>query len=270
MYRTLGKRGRGFLSFVCLSYARSCFCFRICPLLWKHFDVHDHTWQIHPMKPLSCDSFQAWLSLVGSSEKYRFHVQIYFLAIKLFHWSIFLIPWCICVWKGYIRRGRKPVYWSPGSRSALAEAELEYRDHHSTAVYVSLPVSNFSPEAIPLGLCFQIFEYGFGDDLGKKLCSYNIVHIVDRNPFPLWTLSLAEEGYFFIIDALSTEWISEGKHSWQYFFLQLFSILVQTFRTPLSFMSLLWFRYSKALWAVRSFRNSNMDYNTLDASCFTS
>ncbi|MCI14465.1 isoleucyl-tRNA synthetase, partial [Trifolium medium] len=27
--------------------------------------------------------------------------------------------------KGYIYRGRKPVHWSPSSRTALAEAELE-------------------------------------------------------------------------------------------------------------------------------------------------
>lgn len=29
------------------------------------------------------------------------------------------------VMKGYIYRGRKPVHWSPSSRTALAEAELE-------------------------------------------------------------------------------------------------------------------------------------------------
>jgi isoleucyl-tRNA synthetase len=27
--------------------------------------------------------------------------------------------------RGYIYRGRKPVHWSPSSRTALAEAELE-------------------------------------------------------------------------------------------------------------------------------------------------
>lgn len=27
--------------------------------------------------------------------------------------------------QGYIFRGRKPVHWSPSSRTALAEAELE-------------------------------------------------------------------------------------------------------------------------------------------------
>ena len=31
---------------------------------------------------------------------------------------------------GHIYRGRKPVNWSPSSRTALAEAELEYPDNH--------------------------------------------------------------------------------------------------------------------------------------------
>ncbi|MGR6009232.1 class I tRNA ligase family protein [Bacillus cereus] len=30
--------------------------------------------------------------------------------------------------KGYIYKGQKPVYWSPTSESALAEAEIEYQD----------------------------------------------------------------------------------------------------------------------------------------------
>ncbi|MFS7928508.1 putative isoleucine--tRNA ligase [Helianthus anomalus] len=34
------------------------------------------------------------------------------------------------VFKGYIYRGRKPVHWSPSSRTALAEAELEYPEGH--------------------------------------------------------------------------------------------------------------------------------------------
>lgn len=29
--------------------------------------------------------------------------------------------------QGYIYRGRKPVHWSPSSRTALAEAELEVK-----------------------------------------------------------------------------------------------------------------------------------------------
>lgn len=44
--------------------------------------------------------------------------------------------------KGLIYRQNKPVYWSPSSRTALAEAELEYDENHrSQAAYVRFPVS---------------------------------------------------------------------------------------------------------------------------------
>lgn len=43
--------------------------------------------------------------------------------------------------KGLIYRKNKPVYWSPSSGSALAEAELEYRDDHvSTAAIIKFPL----------------------------------------------------------------------------------------------------------------------------------
>ncbi len=49
---------------------------------------------------------------------------------------------------GHIYRGLKPVHWSPSSRTALAEAELEYPDGHtSPSVYVAFPVESL-PEAL--------------------------------------------------------------------------------------------------------------------------
>lgn len=43
--------------------------------------------------------------------------------------------------KGYIYRGLKSVHWSPSSRTALAEAELEYPDGHvSQSIYVAFPM----------------------------------------------------------------------------------------------------------------------------------
>jgi isoleucyl-tRNA synthetase len=45
------------------------------------------------------------------------------------------------VLKGYIYRGLKPVYWSPSSHTALAEAELEYPEGHvSRSIYVIFPM----------------------------------------------------------------------------------------------------------------------------------
>ena len=44
---------------------------------------------------------------------------------------------------GMIYRELRPVYWSPSTGTALAEAELEYKeDHQSTAVYVKFPLSD--------------------------------------------------------------------------------------------------------------------------------
>lgn len=44
--------------------------------------------------------------------------------------------------KGYIYKGLKPVYWSPSSESALAEAEIEYQDKRSASIYVSFGVKD--------------------------------------------------------------------------------------------------------------------------------
>ncbi|WP_411334966.1 isoleucine--tRNA ligase [Metabacillus indicus] len=43
--------------------------------------------------------------------------------------------------KGYIYKGLKPVYWSPSSESALAEAEIEYYDKRSASIYVAFTVA---------------------------------------------------------------------------------------------------------------------------------
>ncbi|MGB9602817.1 MAG: class I tRNA ligase family protein, partial [Limisphaerales bacterium] len=42
--------------------------------------------------------------------------------------------------KGFIYRGKKPVYWSIPCRTALAEAEVEYKDHISQSIYVKFPI----------------------------------------------------------------------------------------------------------------------------------
>lgn len=44
--------------------------------------------------------------------------------------------------KGLIYKGLKPVYWSPSSESALAEAEIEYKDVKSPSIYVAFPIKD--------------------------------------------------------------------------------------------------------------------------------
>ncbi|MGI6165999.1 MAG: isoleucine--tRNA ligase [Limnochordia bacterium] len=42
--------------------------------------------------------------------------------------------------KGYIYKGLKPVYWCMSCHTALAEAEIEYKDAQSDSIYVKFPV----------------------------------------------------------------------------------------------------------------------------------
>ncbi|MBN3881084.1 MULTISPECIES: isoleucine--tRNA ligase [unclassified Nostoc] len=53
--------------------------------------------------------------------------------------------------KGYIYRGLKPVHWSPSSKTALAEAELEYPEGHvSRSIYAAFQVTSLAEAVKPL------------------------------------------------------------------------------------------------------------------------
>ncbi len=52
---------------------------------------------------------------------------------------------------GLLYRGSKPVMWSVVERTALAEAEVEYEEIESPAVYVKFPVLRFSGPAQDIG-----------------------------------------------------------------------------------------------------------------------
>ncbi|XP_051192235.1 isoleucine--tRNA ligase, chloroplastic/mitochondrial [Lolium perenne] len=53
------------------------------------------------------------------------------------------------VMRGYIYRGRKPVHWSPSSRTALAEAELEYSENHvSKSIYAAFKITSPSKSGL--------------------------------------------------------------------------------------------------------------------------
>ena len=45
---------------------------------------------------------------------------------------------------GQLYRGSKPIMWSPVEQTALAEAEVEYKDKKATQIYVKFPVRDFS------------------------------------------------------------------------------------------------------------------------------
>ncbi len=66
--------------------------------------------------------------------------------------------------KGYIYKGLKPVYWCAHDETALAEAEIEYKDDPCTTVYVKFPMH---------------------DDLGK------LSHLdLSRLNFVIWTTTI--------------------------------------------------------------------------------
>jgi isoleucyl-tRNA synthetase len=53
-----------------------------------------------------------------------------------------LRAFAVFVEKGLVYESMKPVFWSTGAQTALAEAEVEYQDRQDTAVYVKFPVAS--------------------------------------------------------------------------------------------------------------------------------
>src|SRR5687767_2031009 len=53
--------------------------------------------------------------------------------------------------RGYVYKGLRPVYWCIHDRTALAEAEVEYKEHVSPSVYVKFPMKT-SPAEIDAAL----------------------------------------------------------------------------------------------------------------------
>lgn len=53
--------------------------------------------------------------------------------------------------KGYIYKGKKAVYWCPHCETALAEAEIEYKDRKSPSIYVKFPamdIKGLGPDGV--------------------------------------------------------------------------------------------------------------------------
>lgn len=84
--------------------------------------------------------------------------------------------------KGYIYKGKKPVYWCIQLGTAHAEAEIEYQDHVSPSVYVKFPVIGkdrlfcliwtTTPWTLPanLAVCFnEEISYSIFESEGDRL-----------------------------------------------------------------------------------------------------
>jgi isoleucyl-tRNA synthetase len=55
-----------------------------------------------------------------------------------------------CVEEGFVYRSKKPVYWSIPCRTALAEAEIEYKDSAATAIWVKFSLDEASRAKLSL------------------------------------------------------------------------------------------------------------------------
>lgn len=53
-----------------------------------------------------------------------------------------------CVAQGLVYRGEKPVYWSIPCRTALAEAEIEYKQHTSPSIWVKFQLTGESADKL--------------------------------------------------------------------------------------------------------------------------
>ncbi len=53
-----------------------------------------------------------------------------------------LRAFAVFVEKGLVYQSKKPVFWSTGAQTALAEAEVEYQERDDTSVYVKFPVTS--------------------------------------------------------------------------------------------------------------------------------
>src|SRR6187549_2617753 len=69
-----------------------------------------------------------------------------------------LRAFAIFVEKGLVYEAQKPVFWSTGAQTALAEAEVEYQDRDDTAVYVKFPIAGRArPPGAPDGTSIAIW-----------------------------------------------------------------------------------------------------------------
>ncbi|WP_411822108.1 isoleucine--tRNA ligase [Leptospira sp. 'Mane'] len=95
--------------------------------------------------------------------------------------------------KGYIYKGKKPVYWCIDLATAHAEAEIEYQNHTSPSIYVKFPIKGeedsycliwtTTPWTLPanLAICFnEDLDYALfdGGEQGKMILATGLAETV--------------------------------------------------------------------------------------------
>ncbi|TGN17593.1 isoleucine--tRNA ligase [Leptospira idonii] len=97
--------------------------------------------------------------------------------------------------KGYIYKGKKPVYWCIDLATAHAEAEIEYHNHTSPSIYVKFPIQGetdsycliwtTTPWTLPanLAICFnEELDYALfdGGEQGKLILATGLAETVSQ------------------------------------------------------------------------------------------
>ncbi len=89
--------------------------------------------------------------------------------------------------KGYIYKGKKPVYWSWSSESTLAEAEVEYKDVEANSIFVAFPVKDGKGIIDPENTYFVIWTTTpWTIPANEAICvnpkfDYSVVKVGDKN-----------------------------------------------------------------------------------------
>jgi isoleucyl-tRNA synthetase len=97
--------------------------------------------------------------------------------------------------KGYVYKGKKPVYWCIDLATAHAEAEIEYQNHTSPSIYVKFPIKGeensfcliwtTTPWTLPanLAICFNdALEYALyqSEEHGKLILAVGLAETVSQ------------------------------------------------------------------------------------------
>ena len=87
---------------------------------------------------------------------------------------------------GQLYRGSKPIMWSPVEQTALAEAEVEYKDRKATQIYVKFPVGGRVSKSGFRGVN-ESFPVSGVDDVAESWPTYDGASIVIWTTTP-WTI----------------------------------------------------------------------------------
>ena len=109
--------------------------------------------------------------------------------------------------KGYIYKGLKPVYWCPHDETALAEAEIEYKDDKCTSIFVKFAVKEDAgkiADVCDLSKTYFIIWTTTTWTLPGNLA-------IALNPYEEYVVVKADNGEFYIVaEALCAKTMKEG------------------------------------------------------------